>query len=126
MKPGHTGLKRIGIATVNSWKGLQAAWKYEAAFRENTALALVLLLASFWLAQSLLEWLILILPLFMLIITELLNSAVESTVDRIGPEFHELSGRAKDLGSAAVLMCHIVIATVWLSMIWHYFKGIQI
>lgn len=123
MKQGHTGIKRIGIATVNSWKGLKAAWKFEAAFRENTALALVLLLASFWLAQTVVEWLILILPLFMLIISELLNSAVESTVDRIGPEFHELSGRAKDLGSAAVFMCHVVITTVWLSMIWSRFGG---
>ncbi len=59
----------------------------------------------------------------MLLIVELLNSAVESTVDRIGPEFHELSGRAKDMGSAAVFMCHIVIATIWLSMIWTRFSG---
>lgn len=122
MKQGHTGIKRIGIAAVNSWEGLKAAWKYEAAFRENTALALVLLLASLWLAQSLLEWLILILPLFMLIIAELFNTAIENTVDRIGPEFHEISGRAKDLGSAAVFMCHIVITIVWLSMIWHRFN----
>ena len=118
MKQGHTGIKRIGMAAINSWKGFRAAWKFEAAFRQNTALVLVLLLASLWLAQSLLEWLILILPLFILLIVELLNSAVEATVDRIGPEFHELSGRAKDLASAAVLMCHIVIAIVWLSMIW--------
>ena len=122
MKQGHTGLKRIGFAIINSWQGFKAAWKYEAAFRENTAFALVLLLASFWLAQSLLEWLILILPLFMLIIAELLNSAVESTVDRIGLELHELSGRAKDLGSAAVFTCHIMILIVWLSMIWTRFN----
>ena len=123
MKQGHTGIKRIIIAAVNSWKGLQAAWRFEAAFRENTALALVLLLASFWLAQTLVEWLILVVPLFMLLVTELLNSAVECAIDRIGLEFNELSGRAKDLGSAAVFMCHIVIATVWLSMIWSHFKG---
>lgn len=123
MKHGHTGVKRIIVAAINSWEGLKAAWKFEAAFRENTALALVLLLASFWLAQSLLQWLILIMPLFLLLIVELLNSAVESTVDRIGPEFHELSGRAKDLGSAAVLMVHIMIATAWLSTIWVRFSG---
>jgi diacylglycerol kinase (ATP) len=123
MKPGHTGVKRIVVATINSWKGLQAAWKYEAAFRENTALALVLLLASFWLAQGLTQWLLLIMPLFLLLIVELLNSAVETTVDRIGPEFHELSGRAKDLGSAAVFMCHIMIATAWLSTIWVRFSA---
>lgn len=123
MKHGHTGIKRIGIAAINSWNGLKAAWKFEAAFRENTALALVLLLASFWLAQSLLQWLILIMPLFLLLIVELLNTAVEATVDRIGPEFHELSGRAKDLGSAAVIMVHFMIATVWLSTIWVRFSA---
>lgn len=123
MKHGHTGVKRIIVATINSWEGLKAAWKFEAAFRENTALALVLLLASFWLAQSLGQWLILIMPLFLLLIVELLNSAVETTVDRIGPEFHELSGRAKDLGSAAVFMVHIMIATAWLSTIWVRFSA---
>jgi len=123
MKHGHTGIKRIIIALANSWKGLKAAWKFEAAFRENTALALVLLLASFWLAQNVVEWLILIVPLFMLIVAELLNSAIECAIDRIGPEFHELSGRAKDMGSAAVFMCHIIITIVWLSMIWGHFKG---
>lgn len=80
-----------------------------------------LLLLSFWLAQTLLEWLLLILPLFLLLIVELLNSAMENIVDRIGEERHILSGRAKDMGSAAVLFCLTLIAVVWLSMAWSRF-----
>lgn len=123
MKHRYTGVKRIVIAANNSWEGLKAAWKFEAAFRQNSALALVLLLASFWLAQSLVQWLILIMPLLLLLIVELLNTAVEATVDRIGPERHELSGRAKDLGSAAVLMVHVMIVIAWLSSIWVRFSA---
>jgi diacylglycerol kinase (ATP) len=69
----------------------------------------------------LVEWLLLILPLFLLVIVELLNSAVESTVDRIGEEHHVLSGRAKDLAASAVMFCLILIAIVWLSVAWNRF-----
>lgn len=81
----------------------------------------VLLALSFWLAQTLMEWLILILPLFLLIIVELLNSAIENTVDRIGEEHHVLSGRAKDVASAAVMFCLILVVVVWLSIAWSRF-----
>ena len=121
MKPSLHGIPRIIAATKNSLNGIRDAWRYESAFREDTGLAVLLLLLSFWLAQSLVEWLLLILPLFLLLIVEILNSAMENIVDRIGEERHILSGRAKDMGSAAVMFCLILIAVVWLSMAWSKF-----
>ena len=121
MKSGLSGITRIIAATGNSVRGVRDAWKYESAFRQDIALAGVLLVLSFWLAQSLLEWLILILPLFLLLIVEILNSAIENVVDRIGEEHHVLSGRAKDMASSAVMFNLILIAVVWLSMAWSKF-----
>jgi diacylglycerol kinase (ATP) len=118
VKPGLTGITRIMAASKNSLSGIRDAWRYESAFRQNSILSIVLLILSFQLAQTVVEWLILIMPLFLLAIVELLNSAIENTVDRIGPERHILSGRAKDMGSAATMFCLIMIATVWLSMTW--------
>lgn len=118
MKSGLGGIARIVAATGNSFRGIRDAFKFESAFRQNVALSGVLLLFSFSLAQTVVEWLLLILPLLLLILVELINSAIENTVDRIGEERHILSGRAKDMGSAAVLMCHVIIATVWLSIVW--------
>jgi diacylglycerol kinase (ATP) len=121
LKPGLSGISRIIAATSNSLRGIRDAWRHEAAFRQDVTLSALLLLLSFWMAQTLLEWLILILPLFLLLIVEILNSAIENIVDRIGEERHILSGRAKDMGSAAVLFCLILIAVVWLSMAWSKF-----
>jgi diacylglycerol kinase (ATP) len=118
MKPGMSGITRIIAATRNSFRGIRDAWLHEAAFRQDSVLSVVLLILSFGLAQTVLEWLILILPLFLLIIVEILNSAIENTVDRFGGERHILSGRAKDMGSSAVFFCLILIAVVWFSMIW--------
>ena len=118
MKPGLTGITRIIAASKNSTNGIRDAWRYESAFKQDVALSVLLLILSFKLAQSLVEWLLLILPLFLLIIVELLNSAIENIVDRIGAERHILSGRVKDMGSSAVMFCLILIATIWLSMIW--------
>ncbi len=84
---------------------------------------MLLLLLSFWLAQTLVEWLLLILPLFLLLIVEILNSAIENTIDRIGAEHHILSGRAKDMASSAVMFSLILIAIVWLSIAWGRFHG---
>lgn len=123
MKPGLTGIDRVIKATENSICGIRDAFKYEAAFRQELALAIILLPASFWLAQTVIEWLLLITPLFVLIIVELLNSAVENTVDRIGAERHTLSGRAKDIASAAVMFALIFLAVVWLSIAWSRFYG---
>ena len=118
MKPGLTGITRIIAASKNSLNGIKDAWRYEAAFRQNSALSIALLILSFFLAQNVFEWLILVMPLFLLTIVELLNSAIENVVDRIGVERHILSGRAKDMGSAATLVCLILIGTVWISMAW--------
>jgi len=121
VKPGLGGFARIIAATGNSIRGIRDAWRHESAFRQDVALSAVLLLISFWLAQTLVEWLILIFPLFLLLIVEILNSAIENTVDRIGDEHHILSGRAKDMASSAVMFCLILIAIVWLSMAWSRF-----
>ena len=118
MKPGLMGIARIVAATRNSALGIRDAWQHEAAFRQDVALSVLLLTASFFLAQTLLEWLLLIFPLFLLIIVELLNSAIENIVDRISNDHHILSGRAKDMGSAAVFFCLVLISVVWLSTIW--------
>lgn len=122
MKPGLSGISRLTSATRNSLRGIRDAWLHEAAFRHDVSIAVILLPISFWLAQSIVEWLLLILPLFLLVIVELLNSAVENTVDRIGAERHTLSGRAKDMGSAAVMFCLILIATIWLALAWSRFN----
>jgi len=121
MKPGLSGITRIIAAARNSARGIRDAWQHESAFRQDIGLSLLLLLLSFWLAQTLVEWLLLILPLFLLLIVEILNSAIENIVDRIGEERHILSGRAKDMSSAAVLFCLTLIAVVWLSMAWSRF-----
>lgn len=118
MKPGLTGITRIFAATKNSLNGIRDAWQHEAAFRQDVGLSVVLLVLSFVLAQTMMEWLMLIFPLFLLIIVEILNSAIENTVDRFGGERHVLSGRAKDMGSAAVMVCLILIAIVWGGMTW--------
>ena len=118
MKPGLTGITRIIAATKNSIKGVRDAWRHESAFRQDVALSIVLLIFSFEVAQTVFEWLILIMPLFLLITVEILNSAIENTVDRFGGEHHILSGRAKDMASSAVMFCLILIAVVWSSMTW--------
>ena len=121
MKPGKTGMARIIDATIYSMDGLKACWIHEAAFRQNLALSAVLFLASFPVAANAVQWLLLVFPLFLLIITELLNSAVECVVDRIGPEKHELSRRAKDSASAAVFLCLMLIGLCWFAIIWENF-----
>ena len=118
MKPGLTGFKRIAAASKNSAKGVRDAWIHESAFRQDVAISTIFLTLSFFVADTLIEWLVLIIPLFLLIIVEILNSAIENTVDRFGGEHHILSGRAKDMASAAVMFCLILAAIVWFSMIW--------
>ncbi len=117
MKPGKSGIARIIDATGYSWQGLKSCYRSEAAFRQELWFTVVLVTASFWVAQDVVAWVLLIAPLFLLLIVELLNSAVEATVDRIGGERHELSGRAKDMGSAAVLLCLLLIAVTWVPLV---------
>jgi diacylglycerol kinase (ATP) len=121
MKPGKTGIVRILDAAGYSMSGIRAAWKNEAAFRQEVVGGLVMLLLSFFIAANPLQWLFLVFPLFILLIVELINSALESVVDRIGPEKHELSGRTKDMGSAAVFFSLALVAVSWAAIIWHNF-----
>ncbi len=123
MKPGKTGIARLLDATRYSARGLAAAFRHEAAFRQEVLLVAVLFTASFWLQSSALEWLVLVVPLFILLIVELVNSAIETAVDRIGSERHELSGRAKDMGSAAVFLSLLLIALTWGAVIWSRFAA---
>lgn len=117
MKPGYTGLKRLCFATGYSIKGLIAAWQNEAAIRQETALLIVGTLFAIMLPVTQIERILLIGSLVLLLITELLNSAIEAAVDRIGPEHHELSGRAKDIGSAAVFVCLFGTAALWITLL---------
>lgn len=121
MKPGETGLARLIDATGYSIKGIRACWQNEAAFRQEVVLVIVLLPLSFQVAKSIEQWLLLVMPLFLLLIVELLNSAIENVVDRIGQELHKLSGQAKDMGSAAVLICLLLTGTSWVAIAWKNF-----
>ncbi|OOF01628.1 diacylglycerol kinase [Salinivibrio sp. MA440] len=117
MKPGYKGMQRIFKATEFSIKGLKAAWKNEAAFRQEVVLVLILVPFALLMSIPLLTKLILIGSLLLILIVELINSAIEAVVDRVGKEHHELSGQAKDIGSAAVLLTLILAVVTWLSVI---------
>lgn len=113
----NTGLKRIILATGYSLQGLKSAFKHEAAFRQELLLAAIFIPLACYLDVSQIERLLLIAPIFLVIITEIINSAIEAVVDRIGSEHHELAGRAKDLGSAAVLVALILCAYIWIEIL---------
>ena len=112
-KPGNKGIRRIVNATLFSLAGLRSAWRTEAAFRQECLLAAVLTPAAFFVGASGPERALLIFSIWLVLVVELVNSAVESAVDRIGPDHHPLSGRAKDLGSASVLVSLALAAVVW-------------
>ncbi len=112
-KPGETGLKRILSAARYSAKGLRSCWRNEAAFRQEVLLFIVLVPLALWLGQTGLEKAALIAVLVLVLIVEVLNSSIEAVVDRIGHEHHELSGLAKDQGSAAVLLSMLTVPVVW-------------
>ena len=120
-KPGNTGLKRILRATVFSAQGFVHAWRHESAFRQELTLALVMTPIALWLGRTGYERLMLIACLLLVLIVELLNSAIETAIDRVGPEHHELSGRAKDLGSAAVFVSLVLVLVVWTTVAWDRF-----
>ncbi len=112
-KPGRKGLARIWHASIYSWKGLKACWAHEAAFRQELLLCVVLLPFSFVLGNDLAETALLITTLGLVLLMELVNSAIEAVVDRIGPEQHPLSGQAKDIGSALVMVAMGLAGVVW-------------
>ncbi len=113
MKPGNTGLSRVIKSMGYSWQGLRATFKYEAAFRQEVALLLILVPLALWLGDSGVEYVLLIGSCLLVLIVELLNSAIEAVVDRFGGEIHELSGRAKDMASAAVSIALLNVVLVW-------------
>ena len=112
-KPNGIGVGRVLKATKCSIKGFKAAFKEESAFRTETYLGLILFPLSVLLAQSLRHWLMLFIPYLLLLIVELLNSAIEALTDRVGIEYHVLTGRAKDMASAAVTLALIILLLVW-------------
>jgi diacylglycerol kinase (ATP) len=111
------GLTRLLRAFGNSWRGFTGAWREEAAFRQETALALIVVPLGLWLGQTGVERALLVAPMLLVLIVELLNSAVEAAIDRIGLERHALSGLAKDIGSAAVMAAFILTGVVWLCVL---------
>lgn len=117
-KPGNVGLKRIILATRYSAQGLRQACRFEAAFRQEVVLTVVLIPVAIWLGESPLDYAALIGSLLLVLIVELLNSAIEAAIDRHGDEIHELSGRAKDFGSAAVFLSLVLVLVIWSAIAW--------
>ena len=112
------GLSRVWHATGYSLAGLKAGWG-ETAFRQEALAALVMVPAAFWLGSNWMEVALLITSVTLILVVELLNTAIETAIDRVGPEWHDLSKRAKDMGSAAVLLSLIFCVGVWCAALYH-------
>jgi diacylglycerol kinase (ATP) len=112
-KPGERGIKRVVSALGYSMQGLRSCWRNEAAFRQEIAASVLLLPLGLYLGVDGVEKALLVGVLLLVLIVEVLNSSIEAVVDRIGHEHHDLSGLAKDLGSAAVLLSLVNAAVVW-------------
>ncbi|HZX81235.1 MAG TPA: diacylglycerol kinase [Lysobacter sp.] len=112
---GHRprGPARMLKATRWSLQGLAAAWLHESSFRLEVYLFLVLAPAAWWLGQTPVERVLLIVPMLLVLSVELLNSSIEAVIERYGAEFHELAGRAKDMGSAAVFVAMLGVLVAW-------------
>jgi diacylglycerol kinase (ATP) len=120
-KPGNTGIRRLLRAAVYSFQGFNHAFRNEAAFRQELALTAVLVPTAFWLGRTPLEISALIGVCLLVLVVELINSALEAVVDRHGDERHELAGAAKDLGSAAVFVSLVLVAVVWAAVAYDRF-----
>lgn len=118
---GRTGFDRVVRATGYSLEGLAMAYRGESAFRQEFWLAAVLLPLAFWLGRSWVEVALLAGSVLVVLIVELLNSAIEAAVDRVSFELHDLSKRAKDLASAAVLLSLVLCGCIWLGALWQRF-----
>lgn len=116
-KPGATGLKRLVNATQYSIKGLKAAFKNEEAFRQEVFLLPIILVLAIWLSKTGLEFALLFGSYWLVLMAELVNSGIEAVVDRIGLEKHPLSGQAKDIGSAIVMLAMVLTVVTWVSVI---------
>ena len=117
-KTGATGIIRIINAAGYSWLGFKAAYKNEAAFRQELWLCILLIPVALYFGETLMDKAILISSLLFVLIVELLNSAIEAVVDRIGDEIHELSGRAKDMGSTAVFIAITMAVIIWIGVLY--------
>jgi diacylglycerol kinase (ATP) len=117
---GRVGLDRLIHATGYSMEGLKSAYRNESAFRQETWLAVIALPLAFWVGQNWIEVALLAGSIVVLMVVELLNSAIEAAVDRIGYDIHELAKRAKDMGSAAVLLASLLTAGLWATAAWHH------
>ncbi len=113
MKPGYTGIKRLIHAAKFSVQGLAACWRHESAFRQETLLVVIAVPLGLWLGGTGLERALLVASVLLIPVVELLNTGIENVVDRVGGERNDLSGRAKDMGAAAVLLSIIVAVVVW-------------
>jgi diacylglycerol kinase (ATP) len=116
----RSGLDRLWHAAGFSLAGLRAGWD-ETAFRQEVLAAVVLVPAAFWLGGTWVEIALLAGSVLLMMSIELLNTAIETAIDRIGPEWHELSKRAKDMGSAAVLLSVLTCAGIWAAALYHRF-----
>jgi diacylglycerol kinase (ATP) len=116
----RTGFSRVWHATGYSLAGLRAGWD-EAAFRLEACLACVMVPLSFWLGRGWVEVALLASSVLLVLIVELLNTGIEAAIDRIGPEYHALSKRAKDMGSAAVLLSLFIAGGIWATALWRFF-----
>jgi diacylglycerol kinase (ATP) len=117
VKPGEQGFTRLVSATRYSWQGIRAAWRHEAAFRQEATLAVIGFPLAVLLAEDVVQFLLLVIPLILLMLAELANSAIEAIVDRLGQEADELSGRAKDMGSAVVFMAIMIAGLSWCTIL---------
>jgi diacylglycerol kinase (ATP) len=109
-----TGITRLLRAFGYSFQGFRHTWREEAAFRQEVALALIVVPAGLYFGRSGIERALLVCPMLLILVVEILNSAVEAVVDRSGTERHHLAGMAKDMGSAAVMLSFVLLGTVWL------------
>ncbi len=117
MKPSHHPLEHLFHATKWSLAGLKAAWQFEQAFRIEVVASFFILPLAWYCGENGVERVLLAGSWLLVLVVELLNSAIEAVVDRVGTEFHTLSGRAKDLGSAAVFMSSIIFACTWILLL---------
>jgi diacylglycerol kinase (ATP) len=111
--PENKGLRRIYNAFFHTIAGFVVAWKNEEAFQQEVIIAVVLIPAAFWIGESITHISILLFTVFVVLVTELLNTGIENAIDRISDEHHELSKRAKDVGSAAVFISFTALTIVW-------------
>lgn len=109
--------RRIVASGQHSLAGLTSCFKHEEAFRIEVILTIFLIPIACWLAENAIEGLLMIAGVILVLIAELLNSAVEAAVDRVGPEYHSLAKRAKDTGSAAVFMSMLLVVVIWLTIL---------